>query len=121
MRRDDDVPDSALHLRAQNLQVFLQLAHGVDDATWSHHPREADYARWFRDSIKSKPLAAEVEQIQHRFGDDPVEGRARLRQAVQHGYATPAYRALQEVDSRSARAARKVRCAAVGASEAARR
>jgi hypothetical protein len=83
-------PDSALHLRAQNLQLFLQLADGVDDATWLHHLREGDYARWFRDAIKNEPLAAEVEQIQHQFGDDPVESRARLRQAVQRRYTTPA-------------------------------
>jgi hypothetical protein len=82
-------PDGSLTLRAQNLQLFLQLGDGVDDQTWLHHLRQGDYARWFREAIKDEALAAEAEDIQHRHGDDPAESRARLREAVEHRYAAP--------------------------------
>jgi hypothetical protein len=39
-------PDGRLNLRAQNLILFLQLAEGIDDATWMYHLRRGDYARW---------------------------------------------------------------------------
>jgi hypothetical protein len=38
-------PSGALNLRAQNLTMFLQIAEGVDDATWLHHLARGDYAR----------------------------------------------------------------------------
>jgi HAD superfamily hydrolase (TIGR01484 family) len=82
-------PDGSLTLRAQNLQLFLQLGDGVDDQTWLHHLRQGDYARWFREAIKDEALAAEAVDIQHRHGDDPAESRARLREAVEHRYAAP--------------------------------
>jgi hypothetical protein len=82
-------PDGSLTLRAQNLQLFLQLGDGVDDQTWLHHLRQGDYSRWFREAIKDEVLAAEAEDIQHRHGDDPAESRARLREAVEHRYAAP--------------------------------
>jgi hypothetical protein len=34
-------PDRKLNLRAQNLKIFLQMAEGIDEATWRHHPRTA--------------------------------------------------------------------------------
>jgi hypothetical protein len=34
-------PNSQLNLRAQNLMVFLQVADGIDDATWMHHLKGA--------------------------------------------------------------------------------
>src|SRR5262249_54765183 len=45
-------PENKLNLRAQNLQLFIQLAEGVDEATWLHHLRQGDYSRWFREAIK---------------------------------------------------------------------
>src|SRR5512147_922046 len=45
-------PDNRLNLRAQNLNMFVQIAEGVDDATWLHHLRAGDYSRWLRDAIK---------------------------------------------------------------------
>jgi HAD superfamily hydrolase (TIGR01484 family) len=82
-------PDQALNLRAHNLMLFLQLGEGVDDATWLHHLRQGDYARWFRDAIKDEALAAEAEEIQRRHRDDPAQSRARLREAVERRYTAP--------------------------------
>jgi hypothetical protein len=83
-------PDGTLNLRAQNLQMFLQLGDGVDDDTWLHHLRQGDYARWFREAVKDEALADEAEEARRRHGDDPEQSRTRIREAVQHRYTNPA-------------------------------
>src|SRR5262249_32630025 len=50
-------PEGKLNLRAQNLNLFLQIADGVDDETWMHHLRHGDYSEWFRRRIKDEDLA----------------------------------------------------------------
>jgi HAD superfamily hydrolase (TIGR01484 family) len=58
-------PEKKLNLRAQNLSVFLQIAEGLDDATWLHHLRDGDISHWFRQVIKDPELAAEAEKFEH--------------------------------------------------------
>ena len=82
-------PDNALNLRAQNLQMFLQLAEGVDDATWLHHLRNLDYSRWFRDAIKDDELAEDVERVERGDDPDPTISRAIIREAVESRYTAP--------------------------------
>lgn len=82
-------PDNALKLRAQNLMLFLQLADGVDDATWLHHLRGGDYSRWFREAIKDDDLAVEAEQIE-ADGSDAAGSRAAFREVVEKRYTAPA-------------------------------
>lgn len=82
-------PDERLNLRAQNLQVFLQMADGLDDDTWLHHLRQGDYSRWFRQAIKDDELAAAAVQVEAT--DLPAaESRARIRQAVELRCTGPA-------------------------------
>ena len=78
-------PDGNQRLKAQNLIVFLQLADGVDDATWLYHLRKGDYATWFRTTIKNDDLANEVERIQE---DEAAsnESRQRVRKAIEDRY-----------------------------------
>ena len=57
-------PAAKLNLRAQNLQLFLQMADGVDDETWQHHLNRREYSAWFRDAIKDDELGMEVEKIE---------------------------------------------------------
>jgi HAD superfamily hydrolase (TIGR01484 family) len=83
-------PEGKLNLRAQNLILFLQLADGVDDDTWSHHLRQGDYSRWFREKIKDEALAAEVARVEKLTGVSPKESRALIRAAVQQHYTLPA-------------------------------
>jgi hydroxymethylpyrimidine pyrophosphatase-like HAD family hydrolase len=78
-------PEGRLNLRAQNLQLFLQLADGVDDDTWTWHLRRGDYSRWVRDSIKDDALADEVRAIEEA-GLSPGESRTRLRERVEERY-----------------------------------
>lgn len=82
-------PDAKLNLRAQNLELFVQLAEGVDDATWEFHLRNGDVTRWFRESIKDDGLAAEADAVAVA-GLPPRESRARIRAVVEARYTAPA-------------------------------
>jgi hypothetical protein len=83
-------PEGKLTLRAQNLLIFLQLAEGIDEATWTHHLRRHDYSRWFREHIKDEALAAEAERIEGEKGLSPDESRAQIRAAIERDYTLPA-------------------------------
>jgi hydroxymethylpyrimidine pyrophosphatase-like HAD family hydrolase len=78
-------PEGRLNLRAQNLQLFLQLADGVDDDTWTWHLRRGDYSRWVRQSIKDDALADELRAIEEAELS-PSESRTRLRERVEERY-----------------------------------
>jgi hydroxymethylpyrimidine pyrophosphatase-like HAD family hydrolase len=82
--------DGALNLRAQNLTVFLQMAEGVDDRTWTHHLQAGDYSRWFRDMIKDDDLAQEARVVESDESLDPKQSRQRIREAVTRRYTAPA-------------------------------
>jgi hypothetical protein len=75
----------ALNLRAFNLATFLQLAEGIDDATWLYHLKRGDYTRWFRDAIKDGELAAEARLAES--DSDPAESRAAVAEAIKRRYA----------------------------------
>lgn len=79
-----------LNLRAQNLQLFLQIADGVDERTWQHHRRAHDYSSWFRHNVKDEELAAEAEAIEDDGELDAAESRARIAAAVKRRYTAPA-------------------------------
>ena len=81
-------PADALNLRAHNLMIFLQMAEGVDDATWLHHLHRGDYTRWFRDAIKDDDLANEAERVQD--GADAAATRKQIRNIVERRYTAPA-------------------------------
>lgn len=83
-------PDNALNLRAQNLELFVQIADGVDDRTWEHHRRAADYSGWFRTVIKDHELADEAAAIETDRNLDAGQSRARIREAVARRYTAPA-------------------------------
>ena len=54
--------------------LFMQMAEGVDDATWLYHLQQGDYVRWFRDKIKDEELADAGGEIDGR----PVFLRKRV-------------------------------------------
>jgi hydroxymethylpyrimidine pyrophosphatase-like HAD family hydrolase len=84
-------PEDRLKLRAQNLTVFLQMADGVDDETWLHHLRRADYSRWIADCVKDDGLAEAVARIESESAAlDPAASRARIRAAIEEHYTLPA-------------------------------
>jgi hypothetical protein len=83
-------PDASLNLRANNLALFLQIAEGVDDATWVHHLRGHDYSRWVKEAIKNDDLASSVHHIEDDSALDPKESRKKVREAIEHVYTLPA-------------------------------
>jgi hydroxymethylpyrimidine pyrophosphatase-like HAD family hydrolase len=81
--------EGKLHLRAQNLILFLQLADGVDDGTWKYHLRKGDYSRWFREAIKDPELADEVALWEEERGLPAKDSRQQVREAVERRYTLP--------------------------------
>jgi hypothetical protein len=79
-------PQGKLNLRAQNLNMFIQLAEGVDEETWLHHLRGRDYSQWMRENIKDKDLVAEVEEIENNSTSAADESRARVIEAINKRY-----------------------------------
>lgn len=79
-----------LNLRAQNLSVFLQMADGVDDETWSYHLRRHDYSRWYREAIKDDGLAEDATRVESDVNASPAESRRHLREAIEKRYTLPA-------------------------------
>ena len=77
-------PDGALDLVAHNLETFTMLAKGVDDATWLHHLRNGDVARWLRDEIKDAELADEVAALE--AGGDAAATRRAVLDAIGRRY-----------------------------------
>ena len=83
-------PENALNLRAHNLSIFVQMAEGVDDATWCHHLRTGDYSAWARDAIKDDELAAEFAAVEREPDLDPRASRGRIKEAIDRLYTGPA-------------------------------
>ena len=77
------------NLKAQNLNVFCQIAEGIGEETWIFHLRRHDYSRWMRDVIKNQELAAAVEDIEKRGDLTPAQSRALVRAAVETRYTLP--------------------------------
>ena len=69
--------------------MFLQIADGVDDATWLHHLRRNDYSRWFEEMIGDSDLAAAAERIERQHTLSPSESRKAVAEAVNHRYTVP--------------------------------
>lgn len=82
--------DGKLNLRAQNMNIFAQLAEGVDEDTWSFHLAEGDYSRWLRDAIKDKELAETVARIENNASLSAKESRAQVIGAIRKNYTAPA-------------------------------
>lgn len=83
-------PAGKLNLRAHNLNMFIQIAEGVDDDTWIHHLRLGDYSQWMREAIKDEALASEVHEIEkngHESSEDsPQKSRAAVIEAIHRRY-----------------------------------
>jgi hypothetical protein len=78
--------DRRLNLRAHNLEIFMQMADGVDNDTWLYHLRNGDYSRWFREAIKDDALAESAARIEADLQLDSSASRSRIRAAIQERY-----------------------------------
>ena len=82
-------PDNALNLRANNLMLFMQMAEGVDDATWMYHLKRGDYSAWFREVIKDPGLADDAEQVEQGNADAQAT-RDEIKKLIDTLYTAPA-------------------------------
>jgi len=83
-------PKGKLNLRAQNMNMFAQLADGVDEETWAYHLSESDYSRWLRESVKDQAVADEVAAIEQNRELSPSQSRTRVLEAIRKRYTAPA-------------------------------
>ncbi|HXH85133.1 MAG TPA: HAD family hydrolase [Candidatus Tectomicrobia bacterium] len=79
-------PQNALNLRAANLQRFVELADGVDEATWAHHLQRGDYSRWLREMVKDTELADEIGAVE-RAALAPADSRRQALDRIRARYA----------------------------------
>ena len=79
-------PSGKHNLKAQNLNVFCQIAEGIGEDTWMFHLRRHDYSRWMRDVIRNHDLAAAVEEIERRRDLDSAQTRVLVCAAVEARY-----------------------------------
>jgi hydroxymethylpyrimidine pyrophosphatase-like HAD family hydrolase len=82
-------PEGRHNLRAQNLNIFCQIAEGIGEETWMFHLRRHDYSRWMRDVIRNRDLAAAVEDIERRADLTPAQTRSLVCAAVEARYTLP--------------------------------
>jgi HAD superfamily hydrolase (TIGR01484 family) len=83
-------PDRKLNLRAHNLMLFVLMAEGVDDDTWTFHLRNGEYSKWFRTDVKDGDLADAAARIEHDPSLSPIASRERIRAEIQKRYTLPA-------------------------------
>ncbi|MBX3413959.1 MAG: HAD family phosphatase [Pirellulales bacterium] len=82
-------PEGKLKLRAANLKSFLELASGIDDDTWTHHLRQADYSTWFRDVLHDEALGEEVAAIEQQSELSPADSRGAIASLIEARYTLP--------------------------------
>lgn len=80
-------PQGRLKLRAQNLQIFMQIADGVDEETWSYHLKLHDYSKWFREQIKDEDLAVDITEIENDASLSAEESKRKIRDRIEKVYA----------------------------------
>jgi hydroxymethylpyrimidine pyrophosphatase-like HAD family hydrolase/energy-coupling factor transporter ATP-binding protein EcfA2 len=83
-------PNNALHLKAQNLIIFLQISEGIDDATWMYHLKRNDYSDWFRTHIKDNALAEAAKQIEQDTSLSANQSKQAIANLVKERYTAPA-------------------------------
>jgi HAD superfamily hydrolase (TIGR01484 family) len=83
-------PEGKLNLRAQNLNLFAQIAEGVDDDTWAYHLKQKDYSVWLRKAVKDDSVADEVAAIESDAQLPPAESRTRILETIRKHYTAPA-------------------------------
>lgn len=79
-------PAGKLNLRAHNLNMFIQIAEGLDDETWLYHLRRGDYSQWVREAIKDEALANEVREIEKDGKEGPLKTRTAVIEAINRRY-----------------------------------
>lgn len=57
--------EKRLHLKANNLMLFMHIAEGIDADTWLFHLHRKDFTRWFREAVHDEELARIGEEAEN--------------------------------------------------------
>lgn len=79
-------PKNKTNLRAQNLQMFIQLLEGIDDVTWDYHLKRGDYSHWIEECIKDATLAQKVSEIENNSRTNTPKSRELVKSAIEARY-----------------------------------
>jgi len=82
-------PEGKLNIRAHNLNLFAQIAEGVDEETWSYHLKRHDYSEWLREAVKDDAVANEIATVERNTNLPPTESRARILEMIRKHYTSP--------------------------------
>jgi HAD superfamily hydrolase (TIGR01484 family) len=83
--------ENALHIRAQNLLMFLQIGEGVDLDTYRYHLQRGDFSNWVRTAIKDSVLADEIAQVEAKRSLPADQARQAIRAAVERHYTASSF------------------------------
>jgi len=83
-------PEGKLNIRAHNLNLFAQIAEGVDEETWSYHLKQNHYSEWLREAVKDDAIADEIAVVERNAKLPPAESRARILETIRKHYTGPA-------------------------------
>jgi HAD superfamily hydrolase (TIGR01484 family) len=83
-------PEGKLNIRAHNLNLFAQIAEGVDEDTWSYHLKKHDYSVWLREAVKDDAVADEIATVEGNTNLPPAESRARILETIRKHYTSAA-------------------------------
>lgn len=83
-------PAGKLDLRAHNLNMFVQIAEGIDAETWLFHLKRGDYSNWLRHALKDPEVADQIETVEREDCLPDRESRERIKKAILAKYTAPA-------------------------------
>jgi len=83
-------PEGKLNIRAHNLNLFTQIAEGVDEDTWSYHLKRHDYSEWLREAVKDDAVADEISMVERNASLPAAESRARILETIRKHYTSAA-------------------------------
>jgi len=79
-------PQNKLNLKAYNINIFSQLARGVDDETWLYHLKQHDYSKWFKDALHDTNLAKEIYKVEET-NDAAESSKQKILKLIKENYA----------------------------------
>jgi HAD superfamily hydrolase (TIGR01484 family) len=82
-------PHDKLNLKAQNLNIFLQIAAGVDDETWLFHLHRREYSGWVLRALKDEELARDLRQVEENSSLSAAQSRQNIANAIEAKYTAP--------------------------------
>ena len=82
--------ESKLRLKAQNLSLFVQIASGIDEGTWSYHLRRGEYSQWIREALGDDALSESIARIESDASLNAEESRSRIKDEIERCYTASA-------------------------------